>query len=296
MADLLRTPLYDWHVAHHGRMVEFGGWDMPVQYSSIVEEHHAVRRTAGLFDISHMGRLRFGGKDACRFLDRMLTNDVSKLQIGQVRYSLICNDAGGILDDVLVYRLPDAYWLVVNASNRLKIVDWLQKQSDNGSADWADVTHSTGMIAVQGPLTSEALSADQKDLWSRLKYYGVADESTGPGVARQLLSRTGYTGEDGCEFIVPAEQTVAVWEQLLKTAADKQVDLHPCGLGARDTLRREAAMPLYGHELSETIDPLTAGLSFAVKLDKPVFIGKQALVEISQRTGRQVRVGLELAG
>lgn len=295
MSSLLRTPLYDWHVAHGGRMVEFGGWEMPVQYTSIVEEHHAVRKTAGLFDISHMGRLLFQGPEACAGLDHVLTNDVSKLKIGQVRYSLVCNEQAGILDDVLVYRLADSYWLVVNASNRLKIVDWLQPHLKSFDVNMHDLTHSTGMIALQGPKTSSALPGERAALWQQLKYYGVLEDSNSPG-GPALISRTGYTGEDGCELIVPNGQLEQVWSRLLELGSEQNVSLQPCGLGARDTLRLEAAMPLYGHELSETIDPLTAGLDFAVKLDKPDFIGKQALVEIAKKSDRRVRVGLKLAG
>lgn len=294
MTELLRTPLYDWHVGHGGRMVEFGGWEMPVQYTGIVEEHHAVRKAAGLFDISHMGRLRFTGPQACALLDRIVTNDVSKLQVGQVRYALVCNEAGGVLDDVLAYRLPDCYWLVVNASNRLKIVDWIQTHIGSFQATMQDLTRETAMIAVQGPHAAAALTAQEADAWQKLKYYGVLTDPAAVGPEVRLLSRTGYTGEDGCELVVPADQATAVWERLLSRGA--AVPVRPCGLGCRDTLRLEAAMPLYGHELNESIDPLTAGLTFAAKLDKPDFIGKAALVEIAKRTDRPVRVGLQLAG
>jgi aminomethyltransferase len=294
MTDLLRTPLYDWHVAHGGRMVEFGGWEMPVQYTGIVDEHHAVRKAAGLFDISHMGRLRFTGSQACALLDHIVTNDVSKLQLGQVRYALVCNEAGGVLDDVLVYRLPDCYWLVVNASNRLKIVDWIQSHLGSFQTTMQDLTRETAMIAVQGPQSLAALTAQEAAAWKTLKYYGVLTDAAAVGPEVRLLSRTGYTGEDGCELIVPADQAVAVWDRLLSLGV--AVGARPCGLGCRDTLRLEAAMPLYGHELNESIDPLTAGLQFAVKLDKPDFLGKAALVEIAKRTDRPVRVGLQLAG
>ena len=291
MSTLLRTPLYDWHVAHGGRMVEFGGWEMPVQYAGIVEEHHAVRNAAGLFDISHMGRLRFKGADACRFLDAVLTNDVSKLRAGQVRYALVCNEAGGVLDDVLVYRFDDVYWLVVNASNREKIVAWLEGHRAAFDVRIEDLTLLTGMIAVQGPHAASALGEDDLALWQTLKYYTATIGDLASGA---IVSRTGYTGEDGCELIVPREATTLVWEKLIARGAASGV--RPCGLGARDTLRLEAAMPLYGHELTEQIDPLTAGLSFAVKLDKPDFIGKAALVAIAKRTDRPVRVGLKLDG
>lgn len=296
MPTLLRTPLFDWHAAHQGRLVEFGGWEMPVQYAGIVAEHHAVRNGAGIFDISHMGRLRFTGPDACAFLDRILTNDVSKLRVGQVRYSLVCNASGGILDDVLVYRLPSAYWLVVNASNRLKIVTWLKAHEGTHDVSWDDLTLSTGMLAVQGPNAVSTLAPELASIWSRLKYYSVTTDGMDAEDELSLLSRTGYTGEDGYELIVPADQLVSRWENLLERAREHGVTLQPCGLGSRDTLRLEAAMPLYGHELSESIDPLTAGLEFAVKFDKPDFIGKAALIELAQQTNRRVRIGLELSG
>jgi aminomethyltransferase len=292
MSSLLRTPLFDWHVAHGGRIVEFGGWEMPVQYTGIVDEHLAVRQAAGLFDISHMGRLRFTGPQAAAFLNHILTNDVSRLKSGQVRYALVCNDAGGVLDDVLVYRLAEVYWLVVNAANREKIVNWLTTRRANWEVHIADTTAATGMLALQGPATPRVLPPADAAVWSQLKYYAVAE---GCSLAEPaLLSRTGYTGEDGCELIVPREQLLGVWEALL--ARGRELGVRPCGLGARDTLRLEAAMPLYGHELTERIDPLTAGLAFAVKLDKPDFVGKAALLQIAQQTDRPQRVGLKLAG
>ena len=292
MPELLRTPLFDWHAAHGGRMVEFGGWEMPVQYAGIVEEHHAVRKQAGIFDISHMGRLRFTGPDAERFLNYIVTNDVTAIRTGQVRYALVCQTLGGVLDDVLVYRLPDALWLVVNASNRLKILDWLKQHRTGFDVEIDDLTSATGMIAVQGPLSRAAMSSVDATTWDALKYYGVAQ---GSSYSRDgMLSRTGYTGETGFEVIVPAAATLTVWEDLL--ARGQSSGLKPCGLGARDTLRLEAAMPLYGHELTEKIDPITAGLEFAVKLNKPDFIGKQPLAEIAARAGHYVRVGLSLVG
>lgn len=292
MPGLLRTPLFDWHVSHGGRMVEFGGWEMPVQYTGIVEEHHAVRKQAGIFDISHMGRLRFTGPDAERFLDYIVTNDVTAIREGQVRYALICQTLGGVLDDVLVYRLPDALWLVVNASNRLKILDWLKQHQTGFDVEIDDLTTSTGMIAVQGPQSRTVLASPDATTWDALKYYGV---NQGTSYSREgMLSRTGYTGESGFEVIVPAAATVTVWEDLLTRG--QSVGLKPCGLGSRDTLRLEAAMPLYGHELTDKIDPITAGLDFAVKLQKKDFVGKTALTEIAGRSDHYVRVGLALSG
>ncbi|MDA0283329.1 MAG: glycine cleavage system aminomethyltransferase GcvT [Planctomycetota bacterium] len=290
--DLLHTPFHDWHASHDGRMVEFGGWHMPVQYSTIVEEHNAVRTAAGLFDISHMGRLRFSGDDACSLLDYLLTNDVSRLKVGQVRYSLVTNESGGVLDDVLVYRLPDCYMLVVNASNRLKIVNWIGQHISRFNVRFEDQTHSYAMIAVQGPKAAGILSAIGAESASDHRYYSVS-EMTVAGMTA-LVSRTGYTGEDGFELIVPAETGMELWSRLLEVG--QPTGLQACGLGCRDTLRLEAAMPLYGHELNEDTDPLSAGLGFAVKLDAADFIGRAALAKIAESQPQRVRVGLELEG
>lgn len=290
--ELLQTPFHDWHAANGGRMVEFGGWHMPVQYSTIVEEHNVVRNSAGLFDISHMGRLRFSGDDACSLLDYLLTNDVSKLKVGQVRYSLVCNESGGVLDDVLVYRLPDCYMLVVNASNRTKIVDWIGEHISKFKLSFEDQTLSHAMIAVQGPKAVEILAALGAESAAEHRYYS-ASTMTVSGMDA-LVSRTGYTGEDGFELIVPAEAGMELWNRLLD--AGQPFEVQACGLGCRDTLRLEAAMPLYGHELNEDTDPLTAGLDFAVKLEAADFIGRAELVKIEESPTGKIRVGLELEG
>ena len=289
---MLRTPLHDWHSGHGGRMVDFAGWDMPVQYTSIVEEHQAVRQRVGLFDISHMGRLRFDGAEARRFLDRLLTNDVAALQPGQVRYSLVCREDGGILDDVLVYRFPQHYALVVNASNREKIIACCELRRDGFEVSIVDETFATCMIAVQGPAALGVLQPHCELALSAMPYYTAADANVLGAAA--VVSRTGYTGEDGFEVIVPAERGVELWEALLRSGEASGV--LPCGLGCRDTLRLEAGMPLYGHELDESIDPLTAGLGFAVKLDAAEFVGKPALIERKARPSGQKRVGLQLEG
>jgi len=284
----LRTPLYDWHVGHGGRIVEFGGWDMPVQYSTIVEEHNAVRTGCGLFDISHMGRLSFSGKGALDFLQAVATNNVASMKDGQVRYNLILNDQGGIRDDVLIYRWPYGFAMVVNASNRTKILGWLEQHKAGRDVQWADQTASTCMIAVQGPKALAAVRGLVPIDLEGLAYYYAAP--TRYRDQNCVVSRTGYTGEDGVEFMVPASQGVTLWEELRSRGAV------PCGLGARDTLRFEAAMPLYGHELNEDIDPFQAGLAWAVKMDKGAFIGKDALERRQQDRNRRVRVGLELEG
>jgi aminomethyltransferase len=284
----LRTPLYDWHVAHNGRMVDFAGWDMPVQYTTIVEEHAAVRTGAGLFDISHMGRLSFGGPDSLALIQSVTTNNAATLKDNQVRYALVCNEAGGILDDVLVYRWSYGYAMVVNASNRLRIVDWIAAHKAGQNVEVWDQTTTTAMIAVQGPKALELCRGlTEADVDSLGYYYAAATRCLG----RQcVVSRTGYTGEDGLELMVPADHGSTVWEELLKRGAVA------CGLGARDTLRLEAGMPLYGHELDEQTDPLQAGLAWAVKFDKREFVGREAMLRRRDDAALPKRIGLELAG
>jgi aminomethyltransferase len=284
----MHTPLYDWHAARGARLVDFAGWDMPVQYTSIVEEHATVRNGAGLFDISHMGRLSFGGPDALALIEQVFTNNAATLKDFQVRYGLICNDSGGIRDDVLVYRWPYGYAMVVNASNRTKIVGWLEEHKESHNVQIVDQTTMTCMVAVQGPQAlAMCRGMTAVDLEKLPYYFAAATQYHGKNC---VVSRTGYTGEDGLEFMVGAALAVELWEDLLSRGGK------PCGLGARDTLRLEAAMPLYGHELNEDIDPLQAGLSWAVKLDKGEFIGRAALLRLREDKQRRQRVGLELAG
>jgi len=285
---MLHTPLYDWHVSHGGRMVEFGGWEMPVQYTSIVEEHTAVRNAAGLFDISHMGRFEFRGPQSQALLQQLVTCRVDNLAVDQIRYGLMCRADGGVLDDVLVYRLADSYGLVVNAGNREKIVAWIAGHLPRFECQFADDTTAAVMLALQGPQALGILQSLTSTTLTAIKYYyGTLAEIDGIPV---YLSRTGYTGEDGFEFVLDPQAAMILADKLIEAG------VKPCGLGARDTLRLEAAMPLYGHELTEEIDPITAGLDFGVKFDKPDFIGKTALQEIAQKTDRKQRVGLILAG
>lgn len=287
-----KTSLHDWHSAHGGRMVEFGGWSMPVQYSTIVDEHRAVRERVGLFDISHMGRLSIAGSGAADWLERVTTNRVASLAAGQIQYSLIANERGGIVDDVLVYRLDDAprYVVVCNASNREKVVAHLDRRRGAHSASLEDQTLRTGMIAVQGPKALATLAPLLGDAIGSMKYYRSMKVKT-PFDA--TVSRTGYTGEDGFELTVQNEDAERVWETILESG--KSHGILPCGLGARDTLRFEAAMPLYGHELGEEINPYSAGLGWVVKLDKGDFVGREALSRFKKAPGR-VRVGLALDG
>lgn len=300
---MLRTPLYDWHTRHNARMVPFGGWEMPIHYTSISDEHHAVRNRAGLFDISHMGRLIFEGPDALSLIQHVYTNDASTMKPGQARYGLICQERGGVLDDILVYRLDPFWMMVVNASNRLKILEWIQQHQSGRKVTITDRTQDWGMIAVQGP--SAPLLVDQftGGRASQISYFYATQlaNATGPQFSQTpIVSRTGYTGEDGFEIIVPGEELTALCNHLVELAQSgsggEAFELKPCGLGSRDTLRLEAAMPLYGHELSEEINPFQAGLAWAVKLNKGEFVGREALAKLVNDTTLPRRVGLELSG
>jgi aminomethyltransferase len=305
----LRTPLYDWHVAHGGRMVDFAGWAMPVQYASILEEHRAIRSAVGLADISHMGRLRFEGPGAAVFLAELLTRRVADMELGQIRYSLVTNDAGGILDDVLVGYYHNShgqpfFMVVVNASNRAKIVDWVAAHLPRRRAErpgheiiWNDISRLWAMFAVQGPQSVELLQPFvDVDLQSMRYYRGAQALILHPSAQRQgcIVSRTGYTGEDGFEVSLGAGIAKGVWEALMEHG--RSLGAVPAGLGARDTLRLEAGMPLYGHELSEEINPFQAGLGFACHLVGYDFPGRDALLAIKNQPLTKVRIGLEMPG
>ena len=295
---LQRTPLARWHESRGARIVDFAGWAMPVQYGSIVEEHHATRRACGLFDISHMGRLLVDGPDAQRLLDSLLTRRIDDMTPGQVRYSLMCNEEGGVLDDVLIYHmhLPEGslsgYGLVVNASNRTKIIAWLGERIKGFDAHVDDKTAEFAMIAVQGPKAIELLdSLADYELTSLRYYHGVM---TRVASFRAFVSRTGYTGEDGCEIICDAADAPTIWTRLSELA--EPIGGGPVGLAARDTLRLEAGMCLYGHELSESINPVQAGLDFAVNLRGREFVGRDAILRFQKDPHQPVRVGLQVEG
>ncbi len=304
-----RTPIYDWHVAHKARMVEFAGWAMPALYTSITEEHLATRASCAMTDISHMGRLRFEGPGAEEFLAGVLTRRMRDLRLGQIRYSLVTHEEGGILDDVLVgyyhneYGQP-FYVVVVNASNHEKIAGWIGAHLPRDRAEapgeeivWSDVTRLWAMFAIQGPRSVELLQPlVDVDLESMRYYKGALVRILHPAARRQggIISRTGYTGEDGFELSIGASIARDVWEALLEIG--KPLGVVPTGIGARDTLRLEAGMPLYGHELSEEIDPFQAGLGFACYLEGVDFPGRDALLRIRQQPPRAVRVGLKLVG
>jgi len=306
---LLKTPLSDWHAAHGARMVEFAGWHMPVQYTSIIDEHVSTRETVGMTDISHMGRLRFEGPGAAVFLAELLTRRVADLGLGQIRYSLVTNRQGGILDDVLVGYYRNAhgqpfYVLVVNASNRRKIIDWIQVHLTPERANMpgqevicTDVTRLWAMFAIQGPRAMELVQPLVDVDLHLMRYYNGAQVSIlHPAAQRQggILSRTGYTGEDGFELSVGASVALGIWEALFDIG--QSLGVKATGIGARDTLRLEAGMPLYGHELSEETNPFEAGLGFACHLVGYDFPGRDALKEIQRQPPKRTRIGIELAG
>ncbi len=284
-----KTPLYDCHLACGGRIVPFAGYLLPVQYSGVIAEHNAVRQECGLFDVSHMGELLVRGKDALSWLNSILCNDFSNLQAGRVRYSPMCYPDGGCVDDLLVYKVNDTfYYIVVNASNREKDYAWM-KEHLSGDVKLEDISDQVAQVALQGPKAPQIIARLMAESDIPTKYYSfIADVPVG-GV-NCLISRTGYTGEEGYEIYVANADAPALWDMLL--AAGKEDGLVPCGLGCRDTLRFEAAMPLYGHEMDETVSPWEAGLDFGVKVDKD-FIGRDAIVA----KGRpRKRVGLKVTG
>ena len=275
MSELKCTPLRDFHVAHGGRMVDFAGWEMPVQYRSILEEHKAVRRAAGLFDVSHMGEVDVRGPEAGRFLNYLVTNDVARLYPGRVLYSPMCYPTGGVVDDLLVYlRGPEDYFLCINAGNIDKDLAWIREQAAGFRVTIVDRSPDYAQLAVQGPQAPAIVQSLTSTSLEEIKYYHFSEGEVA-GV-HCLISRTGYTGEDGFELYHPAGEARRLAEAVLEAGAGRGLEL--AGLGARDSLRLEAGYPLYGHEISAEISPLTAGLNWTVKLDKGVdFVGRAAL-------------------
>lgn len=275
MSELQRTPLRDFHAAHGARLVDFAGWEMPVQYRSILEEHKVVRRAAGLFDVSHMGEVDVRGPQALAFLNRLVTNDVSKLYPGRILYSPMCREDGGTMDDLLVYQVaPEDYFLCINAGNIAADLAWIREQAKGFEVTITDRCADYALLALQGPRSAAILQTLTGAKLGSIGYYHFAD-GTVAGIQCRI-SRTGYTGEDGFELYHAPADAVALAEALLE--AGKPHGLELAGLGARDSLRLEAGYPLYGHELSAELSPLTAGLGWTVKLDKPDgFIGAEAL-------------------
>lgn len=291
---MLRTALYETHKRLGARLIDFGGWEMPVMYTGITEEHVHTRTASSIFDVSHMGRLHFTGKDAEKLLDKVCTRNIAKLKVGRSGYSHVCNEQGGILDDVIVSRYEDKLLMVCNASNREKIVGHLKAQSAGMSLDMKDVTTSTVMVAVQGPATMELFRSHLDKLpikIEEMKRYGFVKGSYW-GVQFSIF-RSGYTGEDGLEVVLPTMAGVLVWDRLTTDGGDERPTVKPAGLGARDTLRLEAGMPLYGHELNEQIDPISAGCGWCVDIEGD-YIGASAIRKIHKEGPKRNLVGLEL--
>ncbi len=285
-----KTPLYEMHLKYHGKIVPFAGYLLPIQYEEgIIREHMAVRTKAGLFDVSHMGEISCRGKDALANLQHLLTNDFTGMADGQARYSPMCNDQGGTVDDLIVYKKKeDDYFIVVNASNKDKDYQWMLEHKF-GEVVFEDISGQITQIALQGPKSQEILRKLTADIPPQ--YYHAIFDGMAAGIPC-MISRTGYTGEDGFELYLDNAYAETMWEAVME--AGKEYGLMPCGLGARDTLRLEAGMPLYGHEMNDEINPVETGLGFAVKMQKEDFIGKSHLPLKDSLTRK--RVGLRVTG
>ncbi|MEM8783498.1 MAG: glycine cleavage system aminomethyltransferase GcvT [Planctomycetota bacterium] len=304
MPELHPTPFHKFHQQHGAKLVDFAGWNMPLHYGSVIAEHEQCRNSGALFDVSHMGRIEVKGRHARKFLETVLTRKISDMDVKQCRYSLVCNERGGVLDDILVYRFEDHWLLVVNAANRLKLMAHFQAVADehDHTVKLSDLTMSTAMIAIQGPKVMEQIGKFSKEIPTLGNYRFTLKNLM---ILKMTVSRTGYTGEDGVEIMMGANMAGMAVKLLLKDASADDAVIKPAGLGARDSLRLEAGMPLYGHELSEDLDPLSAGLSFAVSLHKheavegqppvPRFIGQDALEKIADAPPRQL-IGLHIDG
>ena len=286
-----KTRLYERHVELDARLVEFGGWLLPVQYpAGPIEEHLNVRKAAGLFDIDHMGQLDVSGPDALAYLQKVLTTDVSTMKMGEARYSLVCYADGGIVDDVFVYRLEGHYYVVVNASNLEKDFRWFKYNMCGHDVQVENVSEETYMLALQGPRAEEILQqVASVDLGNMAYHTGV--EAKVAGIA-MIIGRTGYTGEDGFELFFPADRACEMWDKLMELG--QPLGMLPIGLAARDSLRFEACMPLYGQEIAADLDPISAGFGWAVSFDKGDFVGREALLKIKLEGPEQRLVAFEM--
>nr|WP_263327782.1 glycine cleavage system aminomethyltransferase GcvT [Neobacillus sp. Marseille-Q6967] len=292
---LKRTPLFETYKKYGAKVIDFGGWELPVQFSSILEEHEAVRKEAGLFDVSHMGEVFVEGKDAESYINFLVTNDVTKLSTNQAQYTAMCYPDGGTVDDLLVYKLEnEKYLLVINASNIDKDFEWM-KQHVKGDVTLQNISNETAQLAIQGPKAEGILQKLTETNLSEIGSFKFAQHVNISGISDVIVSRTGYTGEDGFELYLAANKAEELWEKLLEAGSED--GLKPCGLGARDTLRLEARLALYGQELLSDISPLEAGIGFAVKTNKENdFIGKEALLEQKQAGLKRKLVGIEVTG
>ncbi len=290
--DLKRTPLFDAHLASKAKMVDFGGWNMPVQYSSIIEEHNAVRKTVGLFDVSHMGEIDVRGPEACALVDYVATNNASKLKLGQAHYSALLYEHGGFVDDILVHKVADDhFFLCVNSSNQEKDFEHIvERNRFNAEAEFSSDRYA--QLAIQGPKALLTLQKLTDTRLSEIKYYWFRDGTVAGTAAR--IARTGYTGEDGFEIYISPVEAPRIWDEIL--AAGEEFGIKPCGLGARNTLRLEAKMALYGHELTASINPFEADLGWIVKMDKSDFVGRSALEKFQHQGVTRKLAGFEMIG
>ena len=283
MMENKRTCLYDKHVALGALISPFGGFDMPIQYSNIIDEHQAVRQHCGVFDVSHMGEVLVTGKDAERYVNHIFTNDVRGIPLGKILYGMMCYEDGGVVDDLLVYKVADdRFFLVINASNIDKDWAWIQQQADGFEVTLEHQSDQYGELAIQGPEAEQVMEQILGIACKELAFY------TFKTIGDVIVSRTGYTGEDGFEVYASADNINEYWDKLMAAG------IKPCGLGCRDTLRFEVGLPLYGDELSEAITPIMAGLGIFVKLDKEEFIGKEALAKQKAEGAPKKLVGIEL--
>ena len=290
---MLRTPFYKEHIRLGAKMTNFAGWEAPLFYTHILSEHKAVRTAAGLFDLSHMGRLLVSGRDCIRFLDLLSANAMEGLPPWRARYTMFCDENGGTIDDLVVFRETERLWVIPNAVNCLAVLSWMKDHVGRLKVDIANRTSETAMLAIQGPRAAEVLAKCGVPSVDGLGWFRLRNDLLFG--APVVLSRTGYTGEDGFEVVAPAEKLRGIWAKILD--AGKPMGLAPVGLGARDTLRLEAGLPLYGHELSRTINPVEAGLSRFIRFKDRKFIGKEALLRTARDESPEARrlVGLELS-
>lgn len=287
-----KTPLFDLYEKYGGKIVDFHGWAMPVQFSKIQEEHEAVRTRAGLFDVSHMGEVTVKGEDALAFLQYLVTNDVSKLKPGKAQYTAMCYENGGTVDDLIIYQKGENdYLLVINSANSDSDYEWIASHK-KGNVETENVSDQFAQLAIQGPKAEKILQTLTDTDLGEIKFFNFKDGVDLGGVSA-LVSRTGYTGEDGFEMYCATVDAPKLWETVMEAGKDE--GLVPCGLGARDTLRFEAKLPLYGQELSPDITPVEAGIGFAVKVDKEAdFIGKTVLKKQKEEGAPRKLVGIEM--
>lgn len=292
MEKLKRTALFDSYEKYGAKMINFAGWSMPVQFEGIIPEHEAVREKAGLFDVSHMGEVDIMGKDALQFVQNLITNDVSVLEENQILYTPMCYPNGGIVDDIIVYRFnSEHFFLVINAANIEKDIDWMLSNKGSFDVDIKNISSSIIQLAIQGPKAQKILQKLTNTDLREIKFF-FCKRNVLVSEKECMVSRTGYTGEDGFEIYTGTENAEYLWDKILETGREEGIK--PVGLGARDTLRFEVNLPLYGNELSESITPLEAGIGFFVKLDKKSFIGKDALLKQKKEGLKRKIIGLKM--